>query len=85
MRREDRNEETSSSFSPEMVSIPGWWGGMITMTVKLGERIAVATRQAQWQKLFGYILGNQAAWIADVGLKALRCNFSPDWIKNTQS
>jgi hypothetical protein len=30
----------------------------------------VSTKQAQWQKLFGYILGNQAAWIADIGLKA---------------
>jgi predicted O-methyltransferase YrrM len=27
------------------------------------------TKQAQWQKLFGYLLGNQAAWVADVGLK----------------
>jgi hypothetical protein len=30
----------------------------------------VDTKQAQWQKVFGYILGNQAAWIADIGLKA---------------
>src|SRR5687767_15283605 len=30
----------------------------------------VSPKQAQWQKLFGYILGNQAAWIADIGLKA---------------
>ena len=30
----------------------------------------VGTKQDQWQKLFGYVLGNQAAWIADVGLKA---------------
>ena len=30
----------------------------------------VSTRQEQWQKLFGYALGNQAAWIADIGLKA---------------
>lgn len=30
----------------------------------------VSTKQEQWQKLFGYALGNQAAWIADVGLKA---------------
>jgi hypothetical protein len=30
----------------------------------------VSTKQDQWQKLFGYILGNQAAWIADIGLKA---------------
>ena len=30
----------------------------------------VSTKQAQWQKLFGYIMGNQAAWIADIGLKA---------------
>jgi len=29
-----------------------------------------STKQAQWQKLFGYILGNQAAWVADIGLKA---------------
>jgi len=28
-----------------------------------------AAKQAQWQKLFGYVLGNQAAWIADIGLK----------------
>jgi predicted O-methyltransferase YrrM len=28
------------------------------------------TKQAQWQKLFGYLLGNQAAWVGDVGLKA---------------
>ena len=30
----------------------------------------VDTKQAQWQKVFGYILGDQAAWIADIGLKA---------------
>jgi hypothetical protein len=30
----------------------------------------IDAKQAQWQKLFGYILGNQAAWIADIGLKA---------------
>jgi hypothetical protein len=29
-----------------------------------------STKEAQWQKLFGYILGNQAAWVADIGLKA---------------
>ena len=29
----------------------------------------VSTKQDQWQKLFGYLLGNQAAWIADIGLK----------------
>lgn len=28
------------------------------------------TKQDQWQKLFDYVLGNQAAWIADIGLKA---------------
>jgi hypothetical protein len=28
------------------------------------------TKQAQFQKIYGYILGNQAAWVADVGLKA---------------
>lgn len=28
------------------------------------------TRQAQWQKLFNHILGYQALWIADIGLKA---------------
>ena len=28
------------------------------------------TKQSQWQKLLGHILGNQAAWIATVGLKA---------------
>lgn len=27
-------------------------------------------KQAQWQKLYGYLLGNQASWVADVGLKA---------------
>ncbi|MBA3414814.1 MAG: hypothetical protein H0U10_06280, partial [Chloroflexia bacterium] len=27
-------------------------------------------KQARWQKLLGYILGNQAVWVADVGLKA---------------
>jgi len=27
-------------------------------------------KAAQWQKLFHYILGNQAAWIVDIGLKA---------------
>jgi hypothetical protein len=26
----------------------------------------IDAKQAQWQKLFGYILGNQAAWIADI-------------------
>jgi hypothetical protein len=30
----------------------------------------VDLKQAQWQKLFGYLMGNQAAWIADIGLKA---------------
>ena len=30
----------------------------------------VSTKQDQWQKLFAYLLGNQAAWIADIGLKA---------------
>lgn len=30
----------------------------------------VNAKQAQWQKLFGYLMGNQAAWIADIGLKA---------------
>ncbi|MDQ3514491.1 MAG: class I SAM-dependent methyltransferase [Chloroflexota bacterium] len=30
----------------------------------------IVTKQDQWQKLYGYILGNQAAWVADVGLKA---------------
>lgn len=29
----------------------------------------VSIKQEQWQKLFGYVLGNQAAWIADIGLK----------------
>lgn len=28
------------------------------------------TKQDQFQKIYGYILGNQAAWVADVGLKA---------------
>ena len=28
------------------------------------------TKQAQWQKLLNYVLGNQATWIADIGLKA---------------
>lgn len=28
------------------------------------------SKQAQWQKLFNYILGDQAAWIATIGLKA---------------
>ena len=28
------------------------------------------TKEEQWQQLFEYLLGNQAAWIADVGLKA---------------
>ena len=28
------------------------------------------TKQQQWQTLYGYILGNQASWVADVGLKA---------------
>ncbi|MGF1473697.1 MAG: class I SAM-dependent methyltransferase [Rubrobacteraceae bacterium] len=28
------------------------------------------TKEAQWQKLSGYLMGNQAAWIADIGLKA---------------
>ena len=26
----------------------------------------VDLKQTQWQKLFGYVLGNQAAWIADI-------------------
>ena len=26
----------------------------------------VDSKQTQWQKLFGYVLGNQAAWIADI-------------------
>ena len=28
-------------------------------------------KQAQWQKLFGYLMSNQAAWIADAGLPNL--------------
>ena len=28
------------------------------------------SKQVQWQKLFTYLLGNQAAWIIDIGLKA---------------
>ena len=28
------------------------------------------TKQDQSQKLFGYVLGNQATWVIDVGLKA---------------
>lgn len=32
--------------------------------------VDASTKQAQWQKLFGYLLGNQAAWVADVGLKS---------------
>lgn len=32
--------------------------------------VDTTTKQVQWQKLFGYLLGNQAAWVADVGLKA---------------
>jgi ubiquinone/menaquinone biosynthesis C-methylase UbiE len=31
---------------------------------------AEITKQSQWQKLLGHILGNQAAWIANIGLKA---------------
>lgn len=30
----------------------------------------VSAKQDQWRKLFGYLMGNQAAWIADIGLKA---------------
>jgi len=30
----------------------------------------VLTKQEQWEKLYGYILGNQATWVADIGLKA---------------
>ena len=32
--------------------------------------VDASTKQAQWQKLFSYLLGNQAAWVADVGLKS---------------
>lgn len=32
--------------------------------------VDASTKQVQWEKLFGYLLGNQAAWVADVGLKA---------------
>lgn len=28
------------------------------------------TKQDQWQRLFGFVLGNQASWVIDVGLKA---------------
>lgn len=36
-----------------------------------GEAVAEAeAKRAQWQKLFGYLLGNQATWVIDVGLKA---------------
>jgi hypothetical protein len=30
----------------------------------------VDLKQTQWQKLSRYVLGNQAAWIADIALKA---------------
>lgn len=30
----------------------------------------MSTKQDQWRRLFDYLLGNQAAWIIDVGLKA---------------
>lgn len=29
-----------------------------------------STKNAHWQRLFGYLLGNQATWVIDVGLKA---------------
>ena len=29
-----------------------------------------SSKQEQWQKLFSYLLGNQASWVIDVGLKA---------------
>lgn len=28
------------------------------------------TKQKQWEKLLGYILGNQAAWIANIGIRS---------------
>jgi ubiquinone/menaquinone biosynthesis C-methylase UbiE len=30
---------------------------------------ATPIRQEQWQKLIGFIIGNQATWVADVGIK----------------
>lgn len=27
------------------------------------------SKQAQWQQLLGYVIGNQAVWVADIGLK----------------
>jgi hypothetical protein len=30
---------------------------------------AAPTKQDQWQKLLGYVLGYQATWITDIGLK----------------
>lgn len=30
----------------------------------------VTAKQEQWQRLFDHVLGNQATWIADIGLKA---------------
>ena len=32
--------------------------------------MADSSKQEQWQKLFGYMLGYQATWVIDVGLKA---------------
>jgi predicted O-methyltransferase YrrM len=29
----------------------------------------VSTKHEQWQRLFGFLLGNQASWVIDVGLK----------------
>ncbi len=34
------------------------------------ENPSIITKQAQWQKLYGYLLGYRATWIADIGLKA---------------
>ena len=28
------------------------------------------TKEDQWRKLFTHMLGNQATWVADIGLKA---------------
>ncbi len=49
-------------------------GTVAHMGPALDEETPVATetitKQSQWQKIFGYLQGNQAAWIADIGLKA---------------
>ncbi|HEY8693882.1 MAG TPA: class I SAM-dependent methyltransferase [Chloroflexota bacterium] len=43
---------------------------MSSPTLRVWRLTIDPSKQDQWQKLFGYVLGYQATWVIDVGLKA---------------